>query len=150
MIDGVTIKPLKRIADDRGCVMKMQEASDPEFKGFGEVYFSTIYPGVVKGWHMHPYTWLNYACVSGMIKLVLWDGRENSPTAEEVMEIALGERDYKLVQIPPGVWNGFACVGGEEAMVCDLTDRTHDDDVIERLDPHDNPLIPYDWTRRDR
>jgi dTDP-4-dehydrorhamnose 3,5-epimerase len=54
MIEGVIIKELLRIPDERGTIMKMQEASDSEFKGFGEVYFSTVYPGAVKGWHLHP------------------------------------------------------------------------------------------------
>lgn len=150
MIEGVLVKPLVRIPDERGTIMKMQQSSDPEFRGFGEVYFSKIYPGVVKGWHMHPRTWLNYCTVSGTIKLVLFDAREDSPTHGELAEIFMGEENYCLVQIPPGVWNGFKCVGTREALVCDVTDRTHEDDEIVRLDPHDNGLIGYDWARKDR
>ena len=60
MIDGVIIKKLRRICDDRGTIMQMQESSNEEFVGFGEIYFSTIYPGVVKGWHLHKKTTLNY------------------------------------------------------------------------------------------
>ncbi len=150
MIHEVTIKPLRKIPDERGTIMKMQESSDAEFKGFGEVYFSAVYPGVVKGWHMHPHTWLNYCVVSGMIKLVLFDGRQHSPTRGEVQEVFMGDEHYCLVQIPPGVWNGFKGIGQAEAVVCDLTDKTHADDAIERLDPHDNDVIPYDWSRKDR
>ena len=150
MIDGVVVKPLRRIPDERGTIMKMLEASDPEFKGFGEVYFSSVYPGVVKGWHLHPNTWLNYCVVTGMIKLVLFDDRDGSATRGELQELFIGESDYRLVQIPPGVWNGFKGIGQAEALVCDVTDRTHADDVIERLEPHDNGVIPYDWSRKDR
>jgi len=150
MIADVVVKPLRRIPDERGTIMKMQESSDPEFKGFGEVYFSTVYPGVVKGWHMHPATWLNYCVVHGMIKLVLFDDRTGSATRGEVQEIFMGDENYCLVQIPPGVWNGFKCVGELEAIVCDLTDKTHAEDSIERLDPHTNERIPYDWSRKDR
>ncbi len=150
MIEDVTIKPLRRIPDERGTIMKMLEASDAEFKGFGEVYFSMVYPGVVKGWHLHPHTWLNYCVVSGMIKLVLFDDRAASSTRGEVQEIFMGDDNYCLVQIPPGVWNGFKGVSSAEAIVCDLTDRTHADDVIERLEPHGNGVIPYDWSRKDR
>ncbi len=150
MIDGVVIKPLRRIPDERGTIMKMQESCDPEFKGFGEVYFSTVYPGVVKGWHIHEDTWLNYCVVHGMIKLVLFDDREGSATRGEVQEIFMGDDNYSLVQIPPRVWNGFKNIGESEAILCDLTDRTHAEDVIDRLDPHDNDVIAYDWSRKDR
>ena len=150
MIEGVTIKQLERYPDERGTIMKMQEASDPEFRGFGEIYFSTIYPGVVKGWHMHPHTWLNYCVVHGMIKLVLFDDRPGSPTRGEVQEIYLGDENYILVQIPPAVWNGFKGVGELEAILCDLADHVHDDDVIESLAAHDNGVVPYDWSRKDR
>ena len=150
MIEGVVVKPLARIPDERGTIMKMLESTDPEFKGFGEVYFSSVYPGVVKGWHLHPHTWLTYCVITGMIKLVLFDARPDSTTHGEIAEFFLGEDDYRLIQIPPGVWNGFKGVGTAEAIVCDVTDLTHADDVIERLDPHDNHVIEYDWSRKDR
>ena len=149
MIDGVSIRPLRRIPDERGTIMKMLEASDPEFRGFGEVYFSTVYPGVVKGWHRHPQTWVNYCVVHGMIKLVLVDLREASPTYRETSELFMGGQNYCLVQIPPGVWNGFKGVGTGVAMVCNVTDRTHADEVIERLHPHHNGVIAYDENGKD-
>ncbi|MCF8567634.1 dTDP-4-dehydrorhamnose 3,5-epimerase family protein [Alicyclobacillus tolerans] len=150
MIDGVVIKPLRRIVDDRGIIMKMQEASDNEYKGFGEIYFSTIYPGVVKGWHLHENAILNYAVIKGNIKLVLFDPRELSPTHQEIQEIYMGDDNYCLVQIPAEVWNAFKGIGPETAMVADLITVVHHEDLIRRMDPHNNPLIPYDWKVRDR
>ena len=67
MIDGVVIRPLAVIPDERGKVMHMLKATDPEFERFGEIYFSTVFPGVVKGWHFHRDMTLNYAVVSGMM-----------------------------------------------------------------------------------
>src|SRR5258708_25159422 len=84
MIEGVRIVPRARIPDERGTVMHMLKTTDPEFLGFGEIYFSTVYPGVVKGWHRHLEMTLNYACVHGRIKLVLYDDREGSPTRGEI------------------------------------------------------------------
>ncbi|WP_242840187.1 dTDP-4-dehydrorhamnose 3,5-epimerase family protein [Clostridium botulinum] len=150
MIDGVIIKPLKKIPDDRGIIMKMQEASDKEFKGFGEIYFSTIYPGVVKGWHLHKNATLNYTVIKGMIKLVLFDNRENSQTKGELQEIYLGDYNYYLVQIPPNIWNGFTCVGNNEAIVADLITIIHDKDEMIRMDPHEKNIIKYDWSVKDR
>jgi len=150
MIDGVIIKPLRKIPDDRGTIMKMQERSDGEFKGFGEIYFSTVYPGIVKGWHLHKEAVLNYAVVKGMIKLVLYDNREQSITKGEFQEIYIGDYNYCLVQIPPNVWNGFKGIGTDYAIIADLITVTHDQDVMERLDPHHNDVIFYNWETKDR
>ena len=77
------------------------------FERFGEIYFSTVYPGVVKGWHIHKRMTLNYAVPVGMVKLVCYDDRADSPTRGEVQELHVGELNYALVTIPPLVWNGF-------------------------------------------
>ncbi len=93
MIDGVLIIPLKQIPDERGKVMHMLRCNDPHFEKFGEIYFSVVYPRVIKGWHLHKKMTLNYAVITGMIKLVLYDERENSPTKEELMELSVGEQN---------------------------------------------------------
>jgi len=147
MIDGVLVVPLKRIPDERGTVLHMLKRTDPHFIEFGEIYFSTIYPGVVKGWHKHAEMTLNYACVHGRIKLVLYDDREGSPTRGEIMEVFLGPDNHSLVQIPPGVWNGFKGMGGETAIVANCSTHPHDPSRSIRLDPFDND-IPYDWEIR--
>lgn len=147
MIDGVRIVPLARIPDERGTVMHMLRATDPHFLGFGEIYFSTIYPGIVKGWHRHEDMTLNYACIHGRIKLVLFDDREGSATRGEIMERFLGPDDYSLVQVPPGVWNGFKGMGPDAAIVANCATHPHDPARSTRLDPFDND-IPYDWDVR--
>ena len=102
MIDGVRVVPLKRIPDERGTVMHMLRASDPHFRGFGEIYFSVVYPGVVKGWHLHQRMVLNYAVPHGRIKFVLFDPRPDSATRGQVQELFLGPDHYCLVQVPAG------------------------------------------------
>ncbi len=149
MIEGVRVVPLRQIPDERGKVMHMLRATDPHFQGFGEIYFSTVYPGVVKGWHLHTVMTLNYAVVSGTIKLVLYDDRPESPTRGEIMELFPGEAQHVLVMIPPGIWNGFKGVGSAPAIVANCATHPHDPDEIRRLDPFDNP-IPYDWSLRQR
>jgi dTDP-4-dehydrorhamnose 3,5-epimerase len=147
MIDGVRIVPLARIPDERGTVMHMLKRTDPHFAGFGEIYFSTVYPGVVKGWHKHARMTLNYACVSGRIKLVLYDDREGSATFGELVEVFLGPDNYALVQIPPGIWNGFKGMSGDSSIVANCATEPHDPSGSTRVDPFDNP-IPYDWDVR--
>ena len=144
MMDGVKIKPLKKICDERGMVMHMLRCDDPEFEKFGEIYFSCVYPGVIKGWHLHKKMTLNYAVVKGMIKLVLYDDRSKSPTKGELIEIHMGNNNYVLVTIPPLVWNGFKGIGTEMAIVANCATQPYNPDEISRLDPIKNK-IPYNW-----
>ena len=145
MIDGVIITPLKKIADERGTVMHMLRKDSPVFKEFGEIYFSTAYPGVIKGWHLHTKMTLNYAVIQGMIKLVLYDDRKDSKTRGELIELFIGDDNYCLVTIPPGIWNGFKCIGKKTAIVANCSDISHSKDEISRMDPITNNLIKYNW-----
>lgn len=149
MIDGVAVRPLRRIPDERGTILHMLRADDPHFDRFGEIYFSRVYPGVVKGWHRHRRMTLNYAVVAGMIKLVLYDDRPQSPTRHELMELFIGDEQYALVTVPPLVWNGFKGLGAVPAIVANCATEPHDPAEIERLDPASS-RIPYQWDVRNR
>ena len=149
MIEGVVVKRLDIIRDERGSVMHMLRSDDPEFEAFGEIYFSTVFPGVVKGWHLHRRMTLNYAVVSGMIKLVLFDDRPTSSTRGRVEELFVGEQNYVLVKIPPGIWNGFKGIGAQPAIVANCASLPHDPAEIVRLDPSSGE-IPYDWKLANR
>ena len=149
MIEGVQIVPLRRIPDERGTVFHMLKKTDPHFIEFGEVYFSSVYPGVVKGWHRHRDMTLNYACVYGRVKVVLYDDRAASPTRGEIVEVFLGPDNYALVVIPPGIWNGFKGMSDPYAILANCCTHPHDPARSERLDPFEN-AIPYDWGVRQR
>ena len=146
-IDGVRVTPLRKIPDERGGVFHMLREDSEGFERFGEIYFSYVYPGVVKGWHIHDRMTLNYAVPVGMVKLVCYDDREGSPTKGNVLEVNTGELNYALVTIPPLVWNGFKGAGTVPALVANCATIPHDPDEIRRLDPFDND-IPYDWALR--
>jgi dTDP-4-dehydrorhamnose 3,5-epimerase len=146
-IHDVTVTPLRRIPDERGAVFHMLREDSPVFERFGEIYFSLAYPGVVKGWHQHSRMTLNYAVPVGMVKLVLYDGREDSPTSGVVQELHMGELNYVLVTIPPFVWNGFKGEGDNPALVANCATVAHDPGEISRMDPFENE-IPYDWSLR--
>jgi dTDP-4-dehydrorhamnose 3,5-epimerase len=144
MIDGVIVHPLRQIPDERGKIMHMLRNDDPHFEQFGEIYFSVVYPGVVKGWHIHKRMTLNYSCILGTIKLVLYDDREGSATRGQVQELVIGDSNYVLVKIPLGVWNGFKGLGVAPAVVANCSTIPHDPQEIERIGPSD-PRVPYDW-----
>jgi len=146
-IHDVEVTALRRIPDERGAVFHMLREDSPVFERFGEIYFSLVYPGVVKGWHRHSRMTLNYAVPVGMIKLVCYDDRPDSPTKGVVQELNVGEFNYALITIPPLIWNGFKGVGTEPALVANCATIPHDPEEIERLDPFDNELA-YDWALR--
>jgi dTDP-4-dehydrorhamnose 3,5-epimerase len=143
-IEGVALVPLSRIPDGRGAVFHMLRADAPHFQGFGEIYFSTVYPGAVKAWRRHRRTTLQYAVPLGMIKLVLYDDRPASVTSGQLMEIFLGELDYRLVVIPPGLWVGFQGIGDKTALVANCATHPHDDGEVDRADPAGG-AVPYRW-----
>ena len=143
-IEGVQVIPLRRIPDERGTILHMLRRTDPHFREFGEIYFSTVYRDVVKGWHRHRDMTLNYACIFGRVKVVLFDDREGSPTRGQLMEIFLGPDNHSLVIIPPEVWNGFKGLSDPFAMVANCCTHPHDPSRSSRLDPFNNH-IPYDW-----
>jgi dTDP-4-dehydrorhamnose 3,5-epimerase len=144
LIDGVVVKPLRRIPDERGFIMHMLRRDDPDFEDFGEIYFSSVYPGAIKAWHLHKEMTLNYAVVVGMIKLVLYDDRNDSPTHGELQELYIGRENYQLVKVPPFVWNGFKGYGDEMSILANCATLPHDPEEIVRMSPFD-PAIPYDW-----
>lgn len=125
--------------------MHMLRCDAPWFEKFGEIYFSVVYPGVVKGWHLHTRMTLNYAVVTGMVKLVLYDDREGSSTRGELAELFSGEDNYALITIPPGIWNGFKGIGVKPSIVANCSTEPHDPEEIKRLDPF-SERIPYDWS----
>jgi len=144
MIDGVIVTPLRQIPDERGTVMHMLKSTDSACTQFGEIYFSGVYPDVVKAWHIHTKMTLNYAVPVGKIKFVLYDERPNSPTFGEIQELFIGEDNYCLVTVPPNVWNGFKGCGTKMALVANCASIPHDPTEISRLEP-ENERIPYDW-----
>jgi dTDP-4-dehydrorhamnose 3,5-epimerase len=149
-IEGVKTKPLKVIPDERGWLMEILREDDPEFfTRFGQVYTSATYPGVVKAWHYHQKQIDNFACIAGMIKLVLVETRPDSPTTGVVNEFFLGVHSPLLVQVPNLVYHGWKCISPEVAVVINVpTEPYHYEAPDEyRIEPH--ATLPYDWTRRD-
>lgn len=150
MIEGVKQKKLKIIPDERGRLMELLRSDEELFIQFGQVYMTTAYPGVVKGWHYHKKQIDNFIVIKGMVKLVLYDNRDDSPTKGEINEFFVGEDNPLLVQIPPMVLHGFKCISQEEAICINCPTEAYNylqpDEY--RIPPHSNE-IPYRWERKD-
>ena len=146
MIEGIKITPLKQIEDERGKVMHMLRNDSINFTKFGDIYFSTVHPNKVKGWHLHSKMTLNYAVVLGEIKLVLYDARPESITKGQIQEFFLSQKNYKLVSVPPLIWNGFMGIGEKNSIVANCADLPYDDTEIKIKSAFDKG-IPYDWNK---
>ena len=151
MINGVEVKNLTVLPDERGRVMEILRRDDSFFSGFGQVYLTTAYPGVVKGWHYHKKQTDNMAVVKGMMKIVLYDNRKTSTSKGEINEFFAGEQNPILIRIPPLVYHGFKCISPEEAMVINVPDKLFNYQQPDefRIDPH-SPKIPYTWECKER
>ena len=149
-IEGVRTKALKLIPDERGFLLEILRVDDREFfTRFGQVYVSATYPGVVKAWHYHEKQVDNFACVVGMVKLVLVDTRPDSPTKDAVNEFFIGTQNPMLVQVPNLVYHGWKCISTDMALVVNVPNEPYhyaQPDEF-RLAAHDT--LPYDWTRKD-
>lgn len=149
MIDGVVVKPLRVIPDERGFLMEMLRSDDEIFERFGQSYITACYPGVVKGWHYHKKQTDHFVCVKGMAKVVLYDSREDSPTYRQVQEFFIGERNPVLLKIPRLVMHGFKAIGTEMAMIINFpTELYNYSEPDEYRVPWDSKDIPYDWSIR--
>ena len=144
MIFDVKITKLKIISDDRGKVMHMLRTDSPAFKEFGEIYFSTIYQGKIKGWHLHKESSLNYVCIKGKVRLTLFDDRPGSKSKNEIQEIILSPREYNLITIPPNIWNGFKGLDKDESIIANCLTLPHNEREMVRKNPEDR-YFNYKW-----
>ena len=146
MIEGVKVRGLRFIPDERGYLMEILRSDWTEYERFGQVYVTAAYPGVVKGWHYHKLQTDHFVCIHGMAKVVLYDRREDSPTFGEINEFFIGERNPCLIKIPPSVVHGFKGVGQDVALIVNVPTELYDyDDPDEHRLPYDTDEIPYDW-----
>ncbi len=150
MIEGAVTKKLNFIPDERGRLMEILRRDEEIFAGFGQVYLTTTYPGVVKAWHFHKLQDDFITCVRGMLKLVLYDAREGSLTKGEVNEFFIGDFNPLLVKVPRMVYHGWKCISQEEALVINVPTEPYNRETPDeyRVDPHQND-IPYGWDRKD-
>lgn len=146
MIEGVQVKQLKVIPDERGFLMEMMRADDDFFQRFGQVYLSVCSPGYAKGWHYHKVQTDHFVVVKGQGRVVLYDQREESATSGEIQEFSMGERNPILVVIPPYVLHGITPDGDEPCYLINIpTEPYKYNEPDEYRVPFDDPSIGYDW-----
>ncbi|MFZ5648398.1 MAG: dTDP-4-dehydrorhamnose 3,5-epimerase family protein [Bacillota bacterium] len=146
LIKDVLVKQLKLIPDERGFLMEIMRTDWPEFMQFAQSYVTACYPGIFKAWHYHKKQWDHLACVEGMVRLVLYDDRDGSPTAGKINIFHMGRLNPVLVRIPPLVYHGFAAEGDRTALLVNFpTELYNHKEPDEFRLPYNHPSIPYDW-----
>ncbi|MCK4497211.1 MAG: dTDP-4-dehydrorhamnose 3,5-epimerase family protein [Candidatus Aenigmarchaeota archaeon] len=121
LIDGIEVKRLEKIktkdlkGNENGWLVDVLRATDSIKKdgnNFSQIYITTAFPDMVKGFHWHKKKTDIFFVVSGTAKLVLIDGREDSPTKGMVNEFVMGEEgEMILVLVPPYVKHAFKNIG---------------------------------------
>jgi dTDP-4-dehydrorhamnose 3,5-epimerase len=146
MIEGVVVRQLKPLVDERGWLMEILRKDWDVFEKFGQLYVITAYPNVVKAWHMHKKQTDHLVCLTGMVKLVLYDDRKGSNTKGEINEFVMGEQNHVLVKVPPEVWHGFKVISQKTTLVLNSPTELYDYKTPDeyRLPP-DTDKIAYDW-----
>ena len=150
MIQGVEIKKLKIIPDERGFLMEILRSDDPLFRKFGQIYMTGVKKGVAKAWHYHKLQDDFFVCVAGQALVVLYDGRNDSPTYGQVEEYRLAEPtsdgEHILLKIPAGVIHGFTAMDSDEARIINIPTELYNYKTPDEYRyPWDSPDIPYKW-----
>jgi len=150
-IEGVKIKKLNKLCDDRGFLMEVLRKDDDLLGSFGQLTFTVAFPGVIKAFHYHKKQDDLWFCPFGNIQIALFDMRENSSTHGKLQVVFAGENNPVLVLIPKMVAHGYRVLGQKEAGLFYVTtkeyDRKNPDEF--RL-PFDDPQIGMDWTTQCR
>jgi len=151
MIDGVSIKPVKKYNDDRGFFAEIIKEGEDTFHEVKQTSYTETQPGVIKAFHWHKKQWDVWFVVRGMAQVVLHDMREDSATKGETQVIYAGADNPVLISIPPFVAHGYRVLGAEKVALFYHTSKAYDpaDPDEERIE-FDDPKVGFDWSTKNR
>lgn len=129
---------LKRISVLGGDVLHGLKASDPNFKGFGEAYFSIAQKGYVKAWKLHKNMTMALIVPKGSVQFVFYDERSN-----DFHEYIIGDNNFGRLTVSPGVWFGFRGVGEGDNLILNIANIEHSPDEVDRREVNQ---MDYKWS----
>lgn len=141
-IDGVITTPLRIISHPKGDILHGIKKNDPGFVGFGEAYFSTVSMNEIKAWKKHLRMTVNLMVPEGIVKFVVFDKRDSSPTFGVFNEFVISKDNYFRLTIPANVWFGFVGLGANLNLIMNVASIPHDPDEVERMEPQE---IKFNW-----
>jgi len=147
-IEGIVVREVLHVPRDHGIITEMFRSEwDPTGLPVVHIYQSRLFPGAIGAWSCHAKTVDRLFVNQGNLKVVLFDGREESRTYQRVVELYVGDARPAFVILPAGVWHGLQNLGATDALVINYPTNAYnyEDPDHYRL-PFDSPEIPYTWT----
>lgn len=147
-ISGVVVHEVLHVPRDHGVITEVFRPEwDPSGCPVVHVYQSRLFPGAIGAWSCHMLTIDRLFVNQGHLKMVLYDGREESTTHRQVMELHVGDARPAFLVVPIGVWHGLQNLGASDALMLNCPTRAYDyEDPDHYRLPWDSPEIPYSWT----
>lgn len=133
-MDGVILTPLKQIIHPKGDIFHAMKASDDDFCGFGEAYFSAINMGDVKGWKKHTEMTMNLVVAIGEVEFVIYDG-------DSFFNVKLSKNNYQRLTIKPNLWLAFRGLSTKNILL-NLASIEHDPNEAVNIKLNQ---IKYEW-----
>jgi len=150
-IDGIQVRPARPVPHEDGLVTEVARRIWPEVdREIVQVHITTTQVGRIRAWGLHQHSTDRLFVVKGLVSIVVFDGRKDSPTYGEVNEIRLSERNPALVVIPPCLYHGWKNIGTDEAFIINMPSSLYNHAGPDALDlPYDHPqaaeTVPWRW-----
>tara|TARA_B100001094_G_scaffold332348_1_gene404019 strand:- start:1242 stop:1658 length:417 start_codon:yes stop_codon:yes gene_type:complete len=136
ILEKIKLTKLKKINNKDGNLFHGLKKTENSYFGFGEVYFSWINKGSIKGWKFHKEMISNLIVPMGEVKFVFYDNYGN------YKDFTIGNNDYNRITVPPNIWFGFMGIGKPSNLVVNIASIEHDDSEVISKDLSE---IKYDW-----
>ena len=145
MISGMIVSKLSKFNSNEGSVLHGLKRSEKDFSGFGEVYFSTIKFGKIKGWRSHRKMTMNLIVPRGKVHFVFYDDREDSSTFNEYYQVITSSlENYSRITVPPLVWMSFKGLDKEPSIVANVASIEHSLEEVKRRELKE---FKFDWSK---
>lgn len=151
LIDGVHFRPTRPVPHEDGTLAEVARVGWHELEHpIVQVHVTTTEPGRIRAWGLHQYSTDRLFVVKGLVSIVLFDGRQTSPTYGYVNEFKVSERNPGLLVVPPDVYHGWKVIGTEEAFIINMPSSAYHYDAPDALDlPYDSDdaahVVPWRW-----
>lgn len=150
-IEGVVFRPTRPVPHDDGHVTEVARASwDVLSAPIVQVHTTTTLPGRVRAWGLHQLGTDRLFVVSGLVRIVVFDGRNGSPSQGRINVFTVSEKNPGLLIVPPNLYHGWKNIGTGEAIIINMPDRMYNYASPDALDlPWDSEaaarIVPYRW-----
>jgi dTDP-4-dehydrorhamnose 3,5-epimerase len=150
-IDGLRFRPTRPVPHEDGTVAEVARAVWPEIDlPIVQVHVTTTFAGRIRAWGLHQASTDRLFVVRGLVSIVVYDGREDSPTFGCLNEFRVSDRNPGLLVIPPNLYHGWKNIGIDEAFIINMPSSQYDHEGPDALDlPYESPraseIVPFRW-----